>query len=515
MSLEHVCSRAWAIRETIVRRVQGVPITDNLKKIWDATIEDRDEGSCLGPFFSFDQVSDVVQRSDWIPTQRFEVVQKNKVRGCDSATTNLINQATVITEKLQLPSTDMNVAALRKLRSTCPGKQLFGWVLDERKAYRQLPIQPSHRMFSVIALKDPSSGRVAFFVMVGHSFGLVSAVYNYNRRSAAINEFLCSLFGLIAFNFYDDKYGFEVKETIESAHLIAQSVHWWLGARYDQKKLQLSSMPVILGVTYNLESMVLEIKADRKKDLIEEIDSILASRLLDPGSAGKLKGKLMFGASQLWGKVGRAFLRPISERQYSRFPVNGSFSLDEALKISLVHWKGLIQAGPPRQIDTKVSKRSDVVIFTDGFTSDPRDRVKQPDRVGAVLFDPNLGAPVQFSEVIPVSVQKRWLHRTTQIVPIEMLAPFLALATFNKRLRNSDVIVLIDSESVEASLVKGYSSREDLCELISIFWDLIIECEVRVFIDRVSTDANPADWPSRGNLGRGESVGWRTAGQTL
>eukprot|EP00438_Fugacium_kawagutii_P013451 Skav225992 [mRNA] locus=scaffold4003:161449:163482:+ [translate_table: standard] len=510
VEISEVLRRAWALRETIVRRVQGVPVSGNLQKIWDATIEDRDEGSCLGPFFSFDQVSKVVMRDDWIPTQRFEVVQKNKVRGCDSATTNMINQATVITEKLQLPSTDMNVAALRKLRSIRPESQLWGWVLDERKAYRQLPIRPDHRMFSVIALKDPHSGRVAFFVMVGHSFGLVSAVYNYNRRSALINEFLCSLFGLVAFNFYDDKYGFEFKETIASAHEIAQAVHWWLGARYDQKKLQLSSEPVILGVTYNLESMILEIKSDRKRDLLEEIEAILSSGLLDPGSAGKLKGKLMFGASQLWGKVGRAFLRPISERQYSRSPHNGSFSLDQALRVALVHWKGLINEGPPRTIDLKVSKRSDVVIFTDGFTSDPRDRVKKPDRVGAVLFDPRLKAPVQFSEVIPPAAQKRWLIRNTQIVPIEMMAPILAIETFRDRLRNTDLILLIDSESVEAALVKGYSSREDLCDLISVFWDLVIKYQIRVFIDRVSTDANPADWPSRGDLERGERAGWVT-----
>ena len=45
-----------------------------------------------------------------------------------------------------------------------------------------------------------------FFVMIGHSFGLVAAVYNYNRRSAAI---LVHLFNVVAFNFYDDKYGFE------------------------------------------------------------------------------------------------------------------------------------------------------------------------------------------------------------------------------------------------------------------------------------------------------------------
>lgn len=71
-----------------------------------------------------------------------------------------------------------------------------------------------------------------------------------------------------------------------------------------------------------------------------------------------------------------------------------------------------------------------------------------------------------------------------------MIAPILALAAFKERLRNTDLI-LIDSESVEAALVKGYSSREDLCELISIFWDLVIKYEVRVFIDRVSTDAGP------------------------
>ena len=61
-------------------------------------------------------------------------------------------------------------------------EEVKGWVLDERKAYRQIPILPQHRRWSVITLKDPTDGRVAYFVMIGHSFGLVSAVYNYNRR---------------------------------------------------------------------------------------------------------------------------------------------------------------------------------------------------------------------------------------------------------------------------------------------------------------------------------------------
>ena len=237
VSLQELHQRAWAIRHKIVQRVKGIPVSENLVKIWEATMEDVHEGSSLGPFRSEEEVTRVLGQEDWIPTQRFEVVQKNKVRGCDSATTNLINQATVITEKLQLPSTDTNVAALRSLRSACNDQTIAGWVLDERKAYRQIPVKPDQRKFSVIVMKDPADQIPKFFVMVGHSFGLVSAVYNYNRRSAFINEVLVSLFGLVAFSFYDDKYGFEPASTVASAHLVAQSVHWWLGAHYDQKKL--------------------------------------------------------------------------------------------------------------------------------------------------------------------------------------------------------------------------------------------------------------------------------------
>ena len=73
-----------------------------------------------------------------------------------------------------------------------------------------------------------------------------------------------------------------------------------------------------------------------------------------------------------------------------------------------------------------------------------------------------------------------------------MLAPIVALETFADRVRGADVFLLIDSEAVEGALIKGYSSREDLC------------------IDRVSTDANPADWPSRDKLEIGEAAGWST-----
>ena len=508
--VQDALDRAWVLRKKIIQRVQSVQISDNLQKIWDASIEDVEEKSCLGPFVSEEEVTKALGCDDWIPTQRFEVVQKNKVRGCDSATTNMINQITRISEKLQLPSTDTNVAALRKLRTIKPGVKLAGWVLDERKAYRQVAVRPDHRKFSVICLKNPKTGAPNFFIMIGHSFGLVSAVYNYNRRSAAINEFLVSLFGLVAFSFYDDKYGFEPLAIAGSARAVAEHVHFWLGAKFDQKKLQLSTEPTILGVTYNLDQMQLEIKAERREEITQEIEAIVKAGILDPGSAGKLKGKLMFGASQLWGKVGRAFLRVISERQYLRFPIGSEFKLDQPLLESLLHWKKLVNEGPPRPIESASAKLVDAVIFTDGFTPDPRKKERLPDRVGAVLFDRRLKRPMQFTSAVSKAVKRRWLERSTQIVPVEMVAAVLALETFADRIRGSDILLLIDSEAVEGALIKGYSSREDLCQLISVFWDLAFQLRVRVFIDRISTDANPADWPSRNKLSIGEAAGWIT-----
>ena len=43
-------------------------------------------------------------------------------------------------------------------------------------------------------------------------------------------------------------------------------------------------------MTYNLDEMQLKIKPERKMEIVQEIDSILGSVLLDTGTAGKLKG---------------------------------------------------------------------------------------------------------------------------------------------------------------------------------------------------------------------------------
>lgn len=65
--VEDALARAWDMRRKL--------------KIWDLKIEDCHEGSCKGPWFSESEISSVLGCEAWIPAQRFEVVQKNKVQG--------------------------------------------------------------------------------------------------------------------------------------------------------------------------------------------------------------------------------------------------------------------------------------------------------------------------------------------------------------------------------------------------------------------------------------------------
>ena len=148
---------------------------------------------------------------------------------------------------------------------------------------------------------------------------------------------------MAAFNFYDDKYGFEPSTTCRSAFQVAQRVHFWLGAQFDAKKLQLSEEPTILGVTYDLRPMCLRIKPSRKEELHDEIDSILYSALLPPGQAGKLRGKL----AHVWrlsalGQNWQGFLEIVVGKtiyQTPSFgPEQGSGEISRILEVADTTW---------------------------------------------------------------------------------------------------------------------------------------------------------------------------------
>ena len=213
----------------------------------------------------------------------------------------------------------------------------------------------------------------------------------------------------------------------------------------------------------------------------------------------------MFGSSQLWGKIGRAFLRSLSERQYTRVPRS---DINKAIKLSLVKWQELVSEGPPRPIEFVENRRADYVIFTDGSFPDGKSDLLKP-WIGGVLFAKGM-KPVQFGCPVDEEMIQKWIPRKSQIAMVELFATVVALTTFKKCLQGSWSLLFVDSEPVQGALVKGYSAKEDLCELVGVFWKLALELQVNLYIDRVPTDSNPSDPPSRNCMEVGRSLGWIT-----
>ena len=200
-------------------------------------------------------------------------------------------------------------------------------------------------------------------------------------------------------------------------------------------------------------------------------------------------------------KVGRASFLAISERQYARgYDPAKHARLSTSVLLALNQWIKLISYGPPREINPCKPAPSDVVLFTDGYTPDRRKKESGHSRDGAALFAMLFKFTAQFGEFFPTQVIQTWLPRSIQIGMIELVATVLAFHAFKDYLHGRTVLLLVDSEAVEGALVKGYSARSDLCELVGVFWDLVLELTCLVYIVRVPTDANCSDGSSRDKL---------------
>ena len=88
-------------------------------------------------------------------------------------------------------------------------------------------------------------------------------------------------------------------------------------------------------ITYNFNEGLLMVTETRRAALTFEIVNILSRGSLSPAAAAKLRGRLGFVASHLFGRHGRRVLLALSERQYSR---SGSCDLTDPLRQALRMW---------------------------------------------------------------------------------------------------------------------------------------------------------------------------------
>ena len=371
-----------------------------------------------------------------------------------------------------------------------------GKCLDLEKAYRQVPVSESSLKFSVILVHDPH-GQARYFVSQSLPFGACSSVYAFNRISASIRFLLQKRFRMVLTNFYDD---FPLLEPLQSCELLDKIVSRFLkllGWRFAEgdKNPPFGSSFNVLGSNLDLTAfqkrrVVLQNKAGR----MERIAAIIkrASATFPPAKHDMqvIAGLLQYATGQALGATLKLAAKAFSSL------CSSECSIQKKDFKELCDWvTALALSVKPRCLRFDVDKRP-ICIFTDASWEN------RQALWGMAFIDPASGSREVYGGEVPSTLVEHWMKTVGQqiICEAEMYALLLARLHLGKRFSKRRMIFWVDNEACRFSVIKSTSRSAALLVMTQEFHYLREKDQVMVWIERVPSSSNAADWPSRGEF---------------
>ena len=341
----------------------------------------------------------------------------------------------------------------------------------------------------------PDDKQPRYFVTRSLPFGARASVYAFNRISRGLWFLMAKLCHAVLGCFYDD---FPILEPEISSVLATQSVRHlletlgWLYAKDSSKDLPFSEEFDVLGVRINVSRLhvgvfTLANKPSRVDKVMELISDIQKLGSIDKKKAQVIHGLLNFMAGFVMGHsvrlACRVFASAISSgNRWSRQQVDRacSFTLDCITNLR------------SRCVDGRGEKRP-VLIFTDAaFEGGVA-------TYGVVCLDPVSGRREVFGGVIPQHLTDFWLQWGSQVIAqAEAFAMLVARIACRPVLQNRRVIFFVDNESCRYSCIKALSDSPSLMRIVQLFHQNSEIDHAIGWIERVPSDSNIADLPSRG-----------------
>ena len=171
------------------------------------------------------------------------------------------------------------------------------------------------------------------------------------------------------------------------------------------------------------------------------------------------------------------------------------------MRVALEWLAGLFEWAPRREIRLQSDSRPQVRALVDASG-----RGENGGWLGVILTVRVGESPLFSSWQMPEDIYS-WLRpRGNYIQFLEMSAAILLLTTFPHQLRGCDVIIFCDNTAQAGSLAKGFSSSWDMAVIAGVFWELACKLSCDVFIQRVPSEFNLADCPSRPSDGESRFI---------
>ena len=185
-------------------------------------------------------------------------------------------------------------------------------------------------------------------------------------------------------------------------------------------------------------------------------------------------------------------MAPISERAHA----SGSFQLvTQDIERALLWLDNWLCTAAPRIILRRAGTKP-VLIFTDGAVEGTSHQFVT---CGALAFFPDTNSHECFGFEVHPELLFEWAGGTgKQVVGQAELLPVLsARLRWQERIRDKDVIWLVDNYSALDALIKGYSEAEGSLDILRHVAEHEMICSTNSWYGRVPSFSNIADGPSR------------------
>ena len=425
------------------------------------------------------------------------------MRLIDDFTDSGINSCVLVSESPLLHTVDVASAMLtlwfKKCSDAGHSPQLATRTFDLKSAYRQLGLSAEGRAQAVLKVFDPTDQRVKLFRANVLPFGAVRSVHSFLRVARAI--WWIGVFGasLMWTSFFDDFISFTppgLQQNTEQTILALFRLVGWVLASDEHKTLPYGDKCDALGVSFDLtlsSTGLASVRntAGRIEELCSEIDSLLQSGTCTAKLAQRLRGKMQFAESCLFGRAGKrciATLAEFAEGKRSKLSAKDNFFLN--------CFKDLLQRGPPRELSALGNEH--VLIFTDAcFERDSRTWVCG---IGGCFIDISSGCREWFSVELSPD-QRRLLGENSKkqiIFEAEAIASLVALMLWLDKLLHKRCTLFVDNEGVKFCLIRGLSDNPAVDFFAEQFAKLESVNHLYLWFSRVASKCNISDEPSRG-----------------
>ena len=479
---------------------------EHRKHLEQTTDEEVERGFVVGPFYSEAEVSAELGHDQWTLVRRSVLVQgkEKKLRPIDDCLEAQLNSAYTSTIRLELQDSDylanmaLRVAErVREAGQEARDRPWGGKCLDLSKAYKQMPILPSHRDLAVIFFHD-SAGRTRFYIPRALIFGATAAVYGFNRVSRSLWWIINKFLGIPAAVYFDD-FPLLVRQNLwEVADRAVSSLLNLLG--WDHAATGEGSKGKPFATTFNVLGMSLDLsrlaegviilanKEGRAERLSEKVESFARGGGGSRHDRQELHGLLNFACGFFAGRSLRMACHLLFQLSYDAEP-GSVFHPTTWARRTL----SLLASARPKEIHLG-EKKAPFLIFTDGAWEAGRAGI------GAYTLDVLTGQGLMWEGTVPDSIVKRWVSEVGEhiICQIELYAMVCIRRMLAPELRGRRSIFFVDNDSARFSIIKGRSGSESMCLLAHAFHELDAIHPTYWWIARVPSYSNPSDAPSRG-----------------